>query len=164
MNRGLKRPRYWATTKSKHLTGQKFGRLTAIWPVRKKLKSGKVKLYWICGCDCGNVKEIQPYLLRSGGTKSCGCLQKELKAKHARTLAKAKNSLKYMATRKKEAMSLEERRAAQRERNKNNAANLTDVYVKNRLTSGSSLKYSDIPNTLVEAKREQLKIRRELLK
>ena len=34
------------------------------------------KTYWICQCECGNIKSIQGTHLREG-TLSCGCLQKE---------------------------------------------------------------------------------------
>lgn len=52
------------------LTGQKFGKLTAI----RRADSRKGKTYWLCRCDCGNEKEIQTSHLRSGLIQSCGCL------------------------------------------------------------------------------------------
>lgn len=58
------------------LTGQHFGRLTAI-----KIDPDKVgkkgDKYWICKCDCGNIKSIRGCNLTSGGSQSCGCLHKE---------------------------------------------------------------------------------------
>lgn len=63
----------------KNITGQKFGRLTAIKNVGKLSKDSRVGLYyWLCKCDCGNKKNIQGSLLRRGVTKSCGCLAKEI--------------------------------------------------------------------------------------
>lgn len=57
------------------LTGQRFGRLTVI------ERSGKVtkdhNICWKCICDCGNIKNIASGTLRSGNTKSCGCLRKD---------------------------------------------------------------------------------------
>jgi hypothetical protein len=38
-------------------------------------KPGRRK--WICQCSCGNIKSVQGSNLKNGGTKSCGCLQKE---------------------------------------------------------------------------------------
>ena len=32
---------------------------------------------WLCKCECGNTVEVLGIHLRSGHTKSCGCLQKE---------------------------------------------------------------------------------------
>ena len=51
------------------LTGQKFGRLTAISWMHK---NGKV--YWKCSCTCGNETEVNGDSLRRGLTQSCGCL------------------------------------------------------------------------------------------
>ena len=53
------------------LTGQRFGKLTVIEfaghaPNRKTL--------WKCKCDCGNETLVKTNALRSGATKSCGCL------------------------------------------------------------------------------------------
>jgi len=62
----------------KDLTGQKFGRLVVIKKVNKN-KQGKY--YWLCQCECGNKKKIMGCNLKSGATKSCGCLQKEMRMK-----------------------------------------------------------------------------------
>lgn len=55
------------------LTGQKFGRLTVLEP----LPTYKGKVWWKCRCDCGVVKNVESQPLRSGRTKSCGCLNAE---------------------------------------------------------------------------------------
>ena len=34
------------------LTGQRFGKLTVL----KKAPSRNGKVYWLCQCDCGNIK------------------------------------------------------------------------------------------------------------
>lgn len=54
------------------LTGQKFNHLTVI--ERDFSKTGGV--YWFCQCDCGNEKlvSVKASNLKSGNTKSCGCL------------------------------------------------------------------------------------------
>lgn len=57
------------------LTGQKFGRLTAIRFDHKDVHRNAV---WILKCDCGNFEYATASNLRKGNTKSCGCLQKEL--------------------------------------------------------------------------------------
>ena len=56
----------------KDITGQKFGRLTVIKPV--KAENGKT--LWLCKCDCGNEIRTQGYCLGKR-TFSCGCMQKE---------------------------------------------------------------------------------------
>lgn len=55
------------------LTGQRFGRLTVIKEDPMRDKRGLAK--WICQCDCGNTVSIVGSRLRSGHTKSCGCLK-----------------------------------------------------------------------------------------
>ena len=55
------------------LTGEKFGRLTVI---GLDDKPGK-KTYWICQCECGNIKSVRSDSLKRGTIKSCGCLKKE---------------------------------------------------------------------------------------
>lgn len=56
------------------LTGQKFGRLTALERVGRT-KHGD--LLWRCKCDCGNEHVTSSDHLKSGCTKSCGCLSGE---------------------------------------------------------------------------------------
>ena len=54
----------------KDITGQQFNRLTVI-------KFSHIKYecaYWLCKCSCGKEKIIRGTHLRSGITKSCGCL------------------------------------------------------------------------------------------
>ena len=53
------------------LTGQTFAKLTVIKFARRKGKDN----FWLCQCDCGNEVEVSTTHLRSGGTKSCGCLR-----------------------------------------------------------------------------------------
>ena len=52
-----------------NLLNKKFNQLTVIdGPIKKNKKT-----YWICQCDCGNIKTIRSDQLKSGKTKSCGC-------------------------------------------------------------------------------------------
>lgn len=55
------------------LTGQKFGRLTVI----KRNGSKNQKAIWECKCDCGNYTMVNTDRLRSGKTRSCGCIAVE---------------------------------------------------------------------------------------
>lgn len=61
------------------LTGKKFGRLTVVSLKQKASRiDGKQKpTKWLCLCDCGKEKAVNPSNLKSGFTQSCGCLQKE---------------------------------------------------------------------------------------
>lgn len=36
---------------------------------------------WLCRCDCGKEKVLQGKLIKSGNTKSCGCLRDELRSR-----------------------------------------------------------------------------------
>lgn len=51
------------------LTGQRFGRLTAL---RYVIRDGK-RNGWECICDCGNTVVVYTGHLRNGHTQSCGC-------------------------------------------------------------------------------------------
>lgn len=67
---------------NRDLTGQKIGRWTIIEKV--VLPKGQDKAMWIGRCECGVVKNVRDGELRSGKTKSCGCLRKDpaQKTKH----------------------------------------------------------------------------------
>ena len=56
-----------------NLTGRRFGRLTVI----SESDNDKSKIMWLCKCDCGNDKIVAANDLKSGHTKSCGCLSAE---------------------------------------------------------------------------------------
>ena len=60
--------------RSVDLTGQKFGRLTVVQFDHKE----NGRKYYLCQCDCGNFKIVSNHSLKSGNTKSCGCLHKEI--------------------------------------------------------------------------------------
>lgn len=53
-----------------NLTGQRFGKLTAIVAVGQDLNWNMV---WLCQCDCGQRTRALTVNLRSGTSKSCGC-------------------------------------------------------------------------------------------
>lgn len=55
------------------LTGQKFGRLTAIKYLGRS--------HWLCRCDCGKEVDVFVGHLKDGHTRSCGCLYLEKRTK-----------------------------------------------------------------------------------
>lgn len=57
------------------LSGQQFGRLTAI---SKTSEKGANKVKWLCKCECGEISQVISTNLVQGATKSCGCLSNEL--------------------------------------------------------------------------------------
>lgn len=68
------------------VTGQRFGRLVAVVRVENGT-GGKVR--WRCRCDCGAEVEVFSSGLRSGRTRSCGCLRRELGRARMRAAASA---------------------------------------------------------------------------
>ncbi|SQC67333.1 hypothetical protein [Listeria fleischmannii] len=60
------------------LTGLRFDRLEVLCLASQ---DKYYNLYWLCKCDCGTEKVIGGSGLKSGATKSCGCLNKELSRK-----------------------------------------------------------------------------------
>jgi len=56
------------------LTGRVFNRLTVLEVIGKTKHGGKICM---CVCECGNKKSILADSLKSGKTKSCGCLSIE---------------------------------------------------------------------------------------
>lgn len=55
---------------AKDISGQIFGRLTALEPVGSKARI----VQWRCRCSCGKSVVIDGSSLRLGKTRSCGCL------------------------------------------------------------------------------------------
>lgn len=57
--------------KGKNEIGNKYGKLTVI----SRAKSDKKDhIFWNCQCECGSVVQVNGTHLRSGHTKSCGCV------------------------------------------------------------------------------------------
>lgn len=72
------------------ITGEKFGTLTVL----KKDKIDKNRsMCWLCKCDCGKMIVVSGTSLRSGNTKSCGCVGTEKLRKRVTTHGKYKTRL-----------------------------------------------------------------------
>lgn len=72
------------------ITGENFGKLTAIRPTGKTANKNYI---WLCQCECGNYTETIVARLKSGNTKSCGCYQQ---------IAASINSVKHGYARSKD--------------------------------------------------------------
>jgi len=62
------------------MVGKRYGRLTVIGLKPKSIRNGTRKpkdMGARCVCDCGQVVLTRPSSLRSGNTRSCGCLAAE---------------------------------------------------------------------------------------
>jgi len=57
-------------------TGNRYGKLMV---VKRHYENKGHHLAWLCICDCGNETVVDGVYLRSGHTKSCGCLRYEWK-------------------------------------------------------------------------------------
>lgn len=70
--------------KFKDLTGQKFGKLTAIKRVADHIEPcGHHYTMWLCKCDCGNFSKVRSADLIGDHIKSCGCQNiKHMLSKH----------------------------------------------------------------------------------
>ena len=53
------------------LKGQRFGRWTVLYRAPDRRRGYPE---WHCRCDCGNEKALRANILRSGASRSCGCL------------------------------------------------------------------------------------------
>ena len=61
--------------RKKDITGKRYGKLVALYPLGKTDSSGS--LLWRCRCDCGNEVDVSVASLNKENKKSCGCLKKE---------------------------------------------------------------------------------------
>lgn len=68
------------------LSGKKFGRLLVL-SVNKTVNR---QTYYNCLCDCGKLVSMRNCHLTSGNTKSCGCLNDELRAERNYTHGKSR--------------------------------------------------------------------------
>lgn len=64
----------WGPGSSSLTGGERFGRLVT---VERLPSTGRQSIRWRCRCDCSAETVTRANLLRSGQTKSCGCLRSE---------------------------------------------------------------------------------------
>lgn len=74
------------------MTGKRCGRLSVIEGAGTNAQNAAI---WLCVCDCGNTSIVGGTQLRSGHTKSCGCLSEELKRARCGPLAPGWKGGKY---------------------------------------------------------------------
>ena len=70
----------------KDITGQRFGKLIALSKTDTRCNESIV---WQCQCDCGNISYASQGNLKSGKSKSCGCLRSE-------KMSNTRKSLEYV--------------------------------------------------------------------
>lgn len=59
----------------------RYGRLEVIGTERRNRR-----VYYTCRCSCGTIKTIRADNIRSGATRSCGCLSKEVASERLKGL------------------------------------------------------------------------------
>ena len=63
--------------------GYRNGKLVVESFSHKLNKNGRTRHYYNCICDCGNNKIVERYNLTDKGTRSCGCLKREVTTKRS---------------------------------------------------------------------------------
>lgn len=58
---------------TKDISGHRFGKLVALYPISFKATGNNT--CWVCQCDCGNKTISNGANLRRGHKKSCGCIK-----------------------------------------------------------------------------------------
>ena len=71
------------------ITNQQFGLLTALTIDPNNTDN------WICQCSCGTIKSINGYNLRTGKTKSCGCINYSIGEQNIITILE-NNNINYI--------------------------------------------------------------------
>jgi hypothetical protein len=70
------------------MIGKEYGR----WTVKTlDISSTKKHKKWFCKCSCGNISSVYETHLKSGKSRSCGCLIRELTSARNKTLTGPKN-------------------------------------------------------------------------
>lgn len=67
----------------REIIGSKFGRLTVLEVLPERI-SGRIAVR--CRCDCGTMRDVRADALKSGNTKSCGCLSREVHAQRIKEM------------------------------------------------------------------------------
>lgn len=62
----------------KDISGERFGKLVALYPDKYVSNGSSKVIAWMCRCDCGNYHSVSGTVLRKGQVKSCGCEYKKL--------------------------------------------------------------------------------------
>lgn len=164
------------------LTGQEFGWLTALAPVSST--PGRKYAVWKCMCRCGAIKDVSTKELLRGHRKSCGCMPRGPSQKYDKSYRRERQRIYYQTNKekiinrsavfaaknrekvrgyKKKYSSLNQSKERLRLKAHNSTSRklCADTYIRRLLTMNDPwLRAMDIPKPLIEAKRDQLVLRR----
>lgn len=76
---------------AKDETGKRYARLVVL----RRAENIDEQAGWLCQCDCGEVVTVRGNPLRSGRTRSCGCLVRETTAAMNRTHGMSRTSSEW---------------------------------------------------------------------
>lgn len=77
--------------------GDKFNRLTILgFTEPRSYGTQNLRRFAICKCECGNITEVVPSKLKTGHTRSCGCLHKEIFSGNVTTHGLSDHPLYYV--------------------------------------------------------------------
>lgn len=79
----------WKNTQD--LVGQRFNKLVVLEILSRKNSRNR----YLCQCDCGNLTEVWSHHLKSGKTKSCGCLKYEYVPPNRLNLGESNKNMLY---------------------------------------------------------------------
>ena len=82
--------------KANDLTGERFGKLTVVGFAGRDAHGNAL---WHCECECGNLATVRADRIKSGKTKSCGCIKRESRKKHGKSSARIYRIWTNMKTR-----------------------------------------------------------------
>lgn len=81
-----------------NLLGKSFNSLTVIEDLGIREYASRKWYFWKCRCKCGKVTELPTSVIRTGKTKSCGCLIGKT-IKHGKSRSSTRNSWRNMKQR-----------------------------------------------------------------
>lgn len=80
------------------LTGRRYGKLVVI---SYEYSDKKGHAVWKCKCDCGAETFVASKDLKTGNTKSCGCLRKSFSLKHGANVEKQQDYERWKSMKKR---------------------------------------------------------------
>jgi hypothetical protein len=137
---GCTRKVMWSK-KRKIKPGYRVGRWTVLKELGLNSNNHSISL---CICDCGKEKVVTQNALKTGNSLSCGCLKKE------RTSARCRIRPRDMSEREYNKL-----------KSKSERLNLTNSYIK-KVINCHRIPIHNIPQPLIDCKRQELKIKRFL--
>lgn len=55
-------------------SGERYGHWQVLEKSERRDKTGHIRTYYKCVCDCGTIRYVEASTLKSGGSQSCGCV------------------------------------------------------------------------------------------